>query len=236
MRLRGIVYSLLSAHEKAERFLETPAFMEPDCQQQIDRLLKSALKLKAGEKLGYYRVLHLLGSGGMGDVYLAEDTRLGRKVALKVLAKQLTLDHDRVHRFRQEARAASALSHPNIVTIFDIDETENTYFIVMEFIDGETLRQRIAAGRMELRQALGVARQVAAALAVAHHAEIVHRDLKPENVMVSADGRVRLLDFGVAKLMDKERSDGNLGYRTGDGTILGTVGVHVPGTSRREVC
>ena len=221
--MREEVDSLLSAYQKAGRFLEAPALMDPECRQQIGRLFQSALKLEAGKKLGCYQVLRLLGSGGMGEVYLAEDTRLGRKVALKVLPKQLTWDPNRLHRFRQDARAASALNHPNIITIFDIDETEDTYFIVMEFIDGETLRQRITAGKIVLHQALEVALQISRALAVAHHAGIVHRDLKPENVMVTADGNVKLLDFGLAKLTEDDRSNENSGFQTEDGIILGTI-------------
>lgn len=136
----------------------------------------------------------------MGEVYLAEDTRLGRRVALKVLTGAFIKDRYRLHRFRQEARAASALNHPNIITIHDIGQAGQVHFITTEFIEGETLRQRMAKNKMDIPEVLGISLQVASALSTAHQAGIVHRDLKPENVMLRIDGYVKLLDFGLAKL------------------------------------
>src|SRR5688572_12858128 len=136
----------------------------------------------------------------MGHVYLAEDVRLGRKLALKVLAPKLVTDQERVRRFGQEARAASALNHPNILTIHDIGQAGDIHFIATEFVDGETLRERLDRGRLTLREVLEIATQIGSALATAHEAGIVHRDVKPENVMLRRDGYVKVLDFGLAKL------------------------------------
>jgi serine/threonine-protein kinase len=153
--------------------------------------------------ISHYRVLEKLGSGGMGDVYLAEDTRLGRKLALKILPDEFTRDLDRVARFEQEARAASALNHPNIITIYEVGEHEGAHFIATEFIEGRTLRQTLSPGGMPLGEALEIAIQTAGALQAAHEAGITHRDIKPENVMIRPDGYVKVLDFGLAKLTEK---------------------------------
>ncbi len=149
-----------------------------------------------------YRIDSKLGEGGMGEVYLSEDTRLGRKVALKLLRADLTKDEDRVRRFEQEARAASALNHPNILTIHEIGQSEVGHFIVTEFVDGSTLRVLLTTNKLELKQLCEIGAQVADALAVAHRAGIIHRDIKPENIMVRRDGYVKLLDFGLAKLSE----------------------------------
>jgi serine/threonine protein kinase len=153
-----------------------------------------------GRTLSHYRIIEKLGSGGMGQVYLAEDVRLGRKLALKVLAPKLVTDAERVRRFGQEARAVSALNHPNILTIHDIGQAGKLHFIATEFVEGETLRARLDRGRLELREVLEIAIQAGGALAAAHDAGIVHRDVKPENVMLRPDGYVKVLDFGLAKL------------------------------------
>jgi tetratricopeptide (TPR) repeat protein len=158
--------------------------------------------LALGTALAHYRILSRLGSGGMGEVYLAQDTRLGRKVALKILSPDLTRRADRLLRFEQEARAASALNHPNIVTIHDIGQDGDTRYLVTEYVEGETLRTRLARGPLPLRDALDCAVQVAGALAAAHAAGIVHRDVKPENLMLRPDGLVKVLDFGLAKLTE----------------------------------
>jgi serine/threonine protein kinase/tetratricopeptide (TPR) repeat protein len=156
----------------------------------------------AGTSISYYRIVSRLGAGGMGEVYLAEDTRLGRKVALKILPPQFTKEADRIRRFEQEARSASALNHPNIITIFEVGRSGDTNFIVTEFIEGQTLRQRIATSRLSLRDALKIGIQVASALSAAHAAGIVHRDIKPENIMLRPDGYVKVLDFGLVKLTE----------------------------------
>src|SRR5215468_2086603 len=138
-------------------------------------------QLPANQLIAHYRILSKLGAGGMGDVYLAEDTKLGRKVALKMLPAEFTRDAGRVRRFEQEARAASALNHPNILTVFEIGETDEARYIATEFIDGLTLRERLKGDRLTTGAALDIAAQIAAALAAAHEAGIVHRDIKPEN-------------------------------------------------------
>ena len=156
-----------------------------------------------GQTISHYRILRKLGSGGMGEVYLAQDARLGRQLALKLLPPEHTQDDDRLRRFNQEARAASALNHPNILTIYGVDEVGGRHFIATEFVDGESLRALLTRrGKMDVAEALDVAVQVASALAVAHDAGILHRDIKPENVMLRRDGIAKVLDFGLAKLLD----------------------------------
>src|SRR2546425_5668762 len=154
------------------------------------------------ESISRYKILEKLGSGGMGDVYLAEDTKLGRKVALKLLAEELTQNRDRLSRFDQEAYAASALNHPNILTIYEVGDESGRHFIATEFIDGITLRKRLGGAPMDLSEVLDVAIQVAGALEEAHAAGIVHRDIKPENIMIRRNGHVKVLDFGLAKLTE----------------------------------
>jgi serine/threonine protein kinase len=177
--------------------------------------------------ISHYRILSRIGAGGMGDVYLAEDTRLGRRVALKLLPEQFNSDEDKLRRFEQEARAASALNHPNIITIHEVGSEEGTRFIATEFIEGETMRQRLKHAGLGLREAIDVAIQVARALAAAHRAGIVHRDIKPENVMLRPDGIAKVLDFGVVKLTEEfadnasgPQSDGS---EEGDVATLGLV-------------
>src|SRR2546430_8145695 len=146
------------------------------------------MALTTGTKLGRYEIRAKIGAGGMGEVYLAQDTKLDRKVALKVLPADLAANHDRMRRFVQEAKAASALNHPNIITIYEIDETESGHFIATEFIDGETLRERIRKASIKPGEVIDVAVQIAGALSAAHAAGIVHRDVKPGNVMIRTDG------------------------------------------------
>jgi serine/threonine protein kinase/tetratricopeptide (TPR) repeat protein len=159
------------------------------------------------ENIGRYRILEKLGSGGMGEVYLAEDTQLGRKVALKLLAQELTQNRDRLNRFDQEAYAASALNHPNILTIYEMGDEAGRHFIATEFVDGETLRHRLGGPPMDLSEVLSVGIQIAGALEEAHAAGIIHRDIKPENVMIRRSGHVKVLDFGLAKLVEKAAGD-----------------------------
>ncbi len=189
------------------------------------------MSLSAGTKLGPYEIVAPLGAGGMGEVYEARDTRLHRSVAVKVLPAQLAADSDRLARFAHEARTASALNHPNIVTIHEIGEWEGTPYLVMERVDGETLRRLLAKGPIESRRLLDLATQIAEGLAKAHAAGIVHRDLKPENVMVTVDGFVKILDFGLAKLRGGPAGDLSREEtlpRTVEGTIVGTVGYMSP--------
>src|SRR6266404_3732742 len=154
-----------------------------------------------------YRVLEELGSGGMGDVYLAEDMRLGRKVALKLLAEDVTGNRERLGRFDQEAYAASALNHPNILTVYETGDEGGRHFVAAEYVDGVTLRRRLATWPMDLADVLSVAVQVADALEEAHAAGIIHRDIKPENIMIRRNGHVKVLDFGLAKLTEPPASD-----------------------------
>ncbi len=163
-----------------------------------------------GTRLDRYQILSLLGAGGMGEVYLAQDTRLGRKVALKFLPHRFTQDTERLRRFAQEAQAASALNHPNIITIYEVGRSDDTHFIATEYIEGITLRRRLAQRRLTIDEALEVAIQTASALVAAHSAGIVHRDIKPENIMVRPDGYVKILDFGLAKLTERADATGTI--------------------------
>src|SRR2546425_10298762 len=165
------------------------------------------MTLPNGKKLGRYEIRSQLGAGGMGEVYLAQDTKLDRKVALKILPADVAENRGRMERFVQEAKAASALNHPNIITIYEIDETDTNHFIATEFIDGVTLRERMRSAPMKLGEVLDVAIQTASALLAAHAAGIVHRDIKPENIMVRRDGIVKVLDFGLAKLTGRPPPD-----------------------------
>jgi len=162
------------------------------------------MTIAAGTSLGRYEVHSQLGAGGMGEVYLAEDTKLDRKVALKILPAEVVANQERMQRFVREAKAVSALNHPNIVTIHEIDETNSIHFIVIEFIDGETLRRHKKGARLSVPEALDVGIQVASALSAAHKAGIIHRDIKPENIMIRRDGIVKVLDFGLAKLTENQ--------------------------------
>jgi serine/threonine protein kinase len=200
-QLREDAERLIAAHESESSFLDSPILAQTS--ELTDDDCNGSL---VGRSIGPYRVVSLLDQGGMGEVYLAEDSRLGRKVAIKLLPDKFTADGERVRRFEQEARAASSLNHPNIITVHDIGEFEDKHYIVTEYVDGETLRQRMIDApqrQMELSEVVEIAAQTAAALAAAHEAGIVHRDIKPENVMVRRDGLVKVLDFGLAKLTEQ---------------------------------
>ena len=189
--------------------------------------------VRKGTRLGPYEILAPLGSGGMGEVYRARDDGLGREVAIKVLRREVAADSQRLRRFEKEARSASALNHPNIVTIHDIGSFEGVSYIAMEKVEGETLRKLLAGGALPLKKLLPIATQVADGLAKAHEAGIVHRDLKPENVMVTKDGLVKILDFGLAKLTSTGSGSGEGGRLptmtgTTPGIIIGTVGYMSP--------
>ncbi len=197
------------------------------------------MAIAAGTQLGRYEIRSKIGAGGMGEVYLAQDTKLDRKVALKILPANVADNRDRMSRFIQEAKAASALNHPNIITIHEIDETDSVHFIATEFIDGETLRQRMKNAPLRLGEGLDIAAQIASALAAAHAAGIVHRDIKPENVMLRRDGIVKVLDFGLAKLsertdtraVDTEAATKAL-VQTEPGVVMGTAAYMSPEQAR----
>ncbi len=193
------------------------------------------MPLAPGTRLGRYEIKSSLGAGGMGEVYLAEDTRLDRKIALKILPSEFAEDKDRMSRFVREAKSASALNHPNIITIHEIGETDGTHFIATEYIQGETLRTRLTQHPLDLNAALDVAIQVASALDAAHRAGIIHRDIKPDNVMIRPDGLVKLLDFGIAKLseqkaapVDEEAATAIKPHGTSPGLVIGTANYMSP--------
>lgn len=193
-------------------------------------------ELPANTTVSHYRIVAKLGAGGMGEVYLAEDTRLGRQVVLKILPADFTLNADRVRRFKQEAKAASALNHPNIITVHDIGESETGHFIVMELVAGRTLRAVIAEDN-SLETLLTLGAQMAKALDAAHAAGITHRDLKPDNIMVRDDGYVKVLDFGLARLrpaMESDSEAATLAQQTTPGTIMGTIAYMSPEQARGE--
>lgn len=230
--LRQQVESLLASSEKDGSFIDSPAY-----EAAATLITNDKPELKKGSALGAYEIVSFISRGGMGEVYLAHDRRLGRKVALKVLPASFTKNQERLRRFEQEARAASALNHPNIITIYEIIKTESTHVIATEYVDGETLRDRLVRSRFELSEALQIAAQVADALSAAHKAGIVHRDIKPENVMIRHDGYVKVLDFGLAKLSEGVPSVSadeapTRQVRTGSGVIIGTAGYMSPEQAR----
>ena len=217
-QLRGEVQSLLD--QQSDSFLESAPV--------------SAIKaLSAGAKLGNFEIVELLGRGGMGEVWRARDARLKRDVAIKVLPAPLARDPDRIARFEREARAASALNHPNIIAVYDIGRDNDTYWIASELVRGDTLRRMIEAGPMPAPKVIGIASQVAAGLAAAHAAGLVHRDLKPENIMVTRDGHVKILDFGLAK-QRRTTPDSTTTDLTDEGVVLGTAGYMSPEQVRGE--
>src|ERR1051325_9474466 len=230
--LRAEVESLV-VHEKAGGFLEEPAF--GDATRVLAEDARTSL---IGQTIGSYQVLESLGAGGMGEVYLALHVRTNRKVALKLLPATFMKDEQRVQRFQQEARTLLALNHPNIVTVYDIEQTGNAQVIAAEVVDGETLRQRLSRAPLTVADALEVAIQVAGALAAAHRAGIVHRDIKPENIMLRPDGFVKVLDFGLAKLMEQDEApvSSQLPTRamvkTDAGMVMGTANYMSPEQAR----
>ena len=192
------------------------------------------MPLTAGTRLGRYEIRTQIGAGGMGEVYLAQDSQLDRTIALKILHSDIASDTQRMRRFIQEAKAASSLNHPNILTIYEIGKADSIDFIATEFIDGETLRTRMSKARMKLTETFDVAIQVAGALSAAHAAGIVHRDIKPENIMVRGDGYVKVLDFGLAKLTEHRSGDSEATtmVNTDDGVVMGTVAYMSPEQAR----
>ena len=222
--LRRKVEALLASRERASTFIETSAVsLATKIIQngQADSLV--------GQTIGHYKISESIGTGGMGEVYLAADITAGRKAALKLLPLRFTGDAERLKRFQREERAVVGLNHPNIVTVYEIGEDHSTHYIASELIEGETLRQRLMRGQIQVGEAVDVAIQVANALVAAHETGIVHRDIKPENIMLRPDGYVKVLDFGIAKLAEQQvplttpRDEALSLVETNLGSILGTV-------------
>jgi eukaryotic-like serine/threonine-protein kinase len=223
--LRCKVEALLGSRQPADNFIEKSAVglaTKVIQNQQADSLI--------GQTIGHYKISESIGSGGMGEVYLATDIVAGRKAALKLLPLRFTADAERLKRFQQEARAVVGLNHPNILTVYEIGEDHSIYYIASELIEGETLRQRLTRGPMQVSETVDIAIQVGSALAAAHHAGIIHRDIKPENIMLRPDGYVKVLDFGIAKLAESafakataDEAGSTTLAATNLGSILGTV-------------
>lgn len=233
--LRREVESLIACDERSENFIESPAV-----QVVLDLLADDTAGATVGELIGHYRIESLIGVGGMGEVYLARDERLGRRVALKFLPKRLTSDKMQLSRFESEARAASALNHPNILTVYEIGTEGDRQFIATEFIEGVTLRASLADGGINSRDALEIAAQVASALTAAHEAGVVHRDIKPENIMLRPDGYAKVLDFGIAKLAEGRPTPEHhelattATLQTRPGLVLGTARYMSPEQARGQ--
>ncbi len=231
--LRREVDSLLAYEDQAEDFIESPAM------EVAARMMAAPqdAKVVAGQTINHYRVTSPLGAGGMGEVYLAEDTRLGRRVALKFLPAHFTQDKGHLRRFEQEARAVAALSHPNVCTIHEVVETgEGRHCIVMEHVEGVTLRTRMRGKRLSLAATADIVLQIAGALSAAHGTGIVHRDIKPENVMVRPDGLVKVLDFGIAKYAGPLRGQDTKEswVKTATGVVVGTTAYMSPEQARGQ--
>lgn len=225
--LRREVESLIISHQKSGDFIAAPAF------EIAAKVMANQQSAVVGQALNHYKITSHLGTGGMGEVYRALDTRLGREVAIKLLPVAFSTDQDRLRRFEQEARAAGMLNHPNVLTIYDIGEHDGTPYIVSELLTGETLRERLHKAPLSLRRVVDYALQIARGLAAAHDARIVHRDLKPENLFVTRDGRrVKILDFGLAKLklvpVDLNTNASTRLLGTAPGVVMGTVGYMAP--------
>lgn len=222
--LKADAQSLIEAHTEAGDFLETPAF-----EQDASVLIGDGAPLR---EIGPYKIVRRLGQGGMGEVHLAQDTRLGRLVALKTLPPYFVTDDERLRRFQTEARAASALNHPNILTIYEVGESDGTHFIAAEYIEGQTIRELVKDGTLTLAEVLDISTQLLAGLSAAHAAGIIHRDIKPENIMRREDGAIRILDFGIAKLMEGPVSDLTTSTlalnQTQTGALMGTIGYVSP--------
>lgn len=232
-QLREETTSLVNAYDEAGDFMEQPALA-----RDARILVGDDADQKIGCVIGPYKIIERLGAGGMGEVYLAADARLERLVALKILPAYFASDDNRLRRFQREARAASALNHPNIITIHEVGESDGVYFIATEFIDGQTIRELVRNQKLSLEEVLDIAAQVASALSAAHAASIVHRDIKPENIMQRSDGLVKILDFGIAKLMEPETPDHStetqpiIRTHTEAGLVMGTVNYMSPEQAR----
>ncbi|MGH9939257.1 MAG: serine/threonine-protein kinase, partial [Blastocatellia bacterium] len=231
--LRDEVESLLAAHDRAGDFLRQPAI-----EIEASHIAADQTANLIGQNIAHFETLSLLGAGAMSEVYLARDTLLDRKVALKLLPTRFTQDAARLRRFAREARAASSLNHQNIITVYEIGKDGDRHFIAAEFVEGLTLRERMAGGPLELDEAISVATQIAAALGAAHASGIVHRDIKPENVITRPDGVVKVLDFGIAKLTERSLAGARgpssppSNHSTEQGTVIGTPGYMSPEQAR----
>ena len=227
--LRSEVESLISSHDQAGDSIEAMAVEAATEMLENERVI-------VGKQIGHYQNLNQIGRGGIGEVFLAQDTRLGRKVALKLLRSDFTRNEERLRRFRQEAHAASALNHPNILTIHEIGQEGSLHFIATEYVEGKTLREQISGRSLALGQTLDIAVQVAGALAAAHNAGIIHRDIKPENIMLRTDGYVKVLDFGLAKLAEPKALDTAAPtlpkVETEPGVVMGTFSYMSPEQAR----
>ena len=226
--LRKEVETLLASDEQAESFIETPAIREA-----VEVLAELRPGLSPGDAIGPYRILSRLGAGGMGEVYRARDTRLGREVAIKVLPASHSADAGRIRRFEQEARASSALNHPNIISIHDFGASASTIYIIMELVEGKTLREVLNLGALPLKKLFDISIQIADGLAKAHAAGIIHRDLKPGNIMISKDGFAKILDFGIAKLLPPQNEESSQvanqeNETTVDAGVVGTAAYMSP--------
>src|SRR6516164_3438137 len=215
-KVRDVLGQVLElASDRRSQFLENACTNDPSLRSEVESLLSSdetarssflqsqptpAAALSKGTKLGDYEIVSLVGSGGMGEVYRARDTKLNREVAIKVLPAYWSRDPERLQRFELEARAAAALNHPNITSIFHVGQHDGSPYIVTEMLQGETLREHLRKGALRLREALDFGVEIARGLGAAHDAGVIHRDLKPENIFVTKDGRIKILDFALAKL------------------------------------
>jgi len=222
--LRDELAALLAADSQTTDFIQAPL------REAAGRMAAGQSTLAPGTQIGHYQMASLVGCGGMGRVYLAQDTKLGRKVAFKTLTANALYDERALRRFEQEARTASALNHPNILTIYEVDQLDGIHFIVSEFVDGPNLRERLRAGRIAPREAVEIAAQVAAALNAAHSVGVTHRDIKPENIMIRPDGLVKVVDFGIAKLTEPPSGENpvlpkpsSLSLTTQPGMVIGTA-------------
>src|ERR1700752_148565 len=222
--LRREVESLLAVKRSSNNFFEQPPL---SLAAEMFSQRETQINL-AGTEISHYKIIRLLGAGGMGQVYLAEDTKLHRQIALKILTSQFESDLERINRFKKEARAVSALNHPNIITIYAIEETETGNFIATEFIEGQTLRERIAERPLAWQDAVKIAIQITGALKTAHSVGIIHRDIKPANIMIRRDGIVKVLDFGLAKLTGPASIDLETREHTAPNRLMGTINYMSP--------
>jgi serine/threonine-protein kinase len=229
------VESLLASLNNAESFMETSALANV-----VDVIETEQKKFKTGKCIGHYEIIKPIGAGGMGEVYLATDKKLDRKVAIKILNEKFSHDESNLNRFVREAKAASALNHPNILVIHEIDESGDTHYIVSEFVEGATLREVLIQRTLKIPEILDISIQIAGALCTAHEVHLVHRDIKPENIMLRPDGYVKILDFGLAKLVEQEkafvnpRNDNAYQNQTTKGLILGTINYMSPEQAKGE--